>query len=256
MLECARSRGEEAETGGCGGGGKREKGEGGERERAGTPDEPPEKRRWEYWSGMPATACLERSLLLCLLFCTLSVSPSFPLPISIPLWPSLCMLAAILRLSFHHISPRFLPRCYAPLLLLALSSFPRVFGKPPSTHHGTLTKPRITRLHLRSSSISDLRSSFVPLRVSRHPRPFENIKTTPSDCLLSRDAPAPLDRRRRRDASLPLDRRSFNSSQRLRDHRFRGRRTRDHFGTRFRSIRRWNSPRRTRKLNRKLKGGP
>lgn len=36
-------------------------------------------------SGMPATACLERSLLLCLLFCTLSVSPSFPLPISIPL---------------------------------------------------------------------------------------------------------------------------------------------------------------------------
>lgn len=53
---------------------RKEREKGRERERrAGPPNESPEKRRrWEYWSGMPATGCLERSPL-----------PSLPLSLSL-----------------------------------------------------------------------------------------------------------------------------------------------------------------------------
>lgn len=151
--------------------GSRVKGKGREGERAGPPNEPPEKRRrWEYWSGMPATGCLERSPLPSLLYQYHPLSSFLP--------------------SMH---TNALPSLFRPSLFALLAPVFFLYSKrsssPSTPIPETLTKPRITRLPLASSSISDLRSSVLWFHATSSSFPlssslFENIKTTPRDCLL------------------------------------------------------------------------
>lgn len=144
---CTRSLEVEAENGRMRGRhgrrGSRVKGKGREGERAGPPNEPPEKRRrWEYWSGMPATGCLERSPLPSLLYQYHPLSSFLP--------------------SMH---TNALPSLFRPSLFVLLAPVFFLYSKrsssPSTPIPETLTKPRITRLPLASSSISDLRSSVL-----------------------------------------------------------------------------------------------